>query len=88
LPRQFQADISSPTATLRQPQLSALPSAAKRQSAHYKTTVPILHTATKLNAAVITQPSLGQDVQGREGYWVAPCQRDPRIGPVPQQRSQ
>ena len=31
---------------------------------------------------------LGQDVQGREGYWVAPCQHDPRIGPVPQQRSQ
>jgi hypothetical protein len=60
----------------------------QRQSAHYKTTVPILHTATKPNAAVITQPSLGQDVQGREGYWVAPCQRDPRIGPVPQQRSQ
>jgi hypothetical protein len=57
LPRQFQADISSATATLRQLQLSAPPSTGKMQIAHYKTTVPILHTATKPNAAVITQPS-------------------------------
>ena len=55
--RQFQADISPATATLRQPQLSAPPSTAKTQIARYKTTVPILHTATKTNAAVITQPS-------------------------------
>jgi hypothetical protein len=38
-------------------QLSAPPSTAKTHIAHYKTTVPILHTATKPNAAVITQPS-------------------------------
>jgi hypothetical protein len=56
LPRQFQADISSATATLRQPQPSAPPSTAKTQIAHYNTTVPILHTVTKPNAAVITQP--------------------------------
>jgi hypothetical protein len=54
LPRQFQADISSATATLRQPQLSAPPSTGKTQIAHYKTTVPILHTATKPDAAVTT----------------------------------
>jgi hypothetical protein len=40
LPRQFQADISSATATLRQPQLAAPPSTGKTQIAHYKTTVP------------------------------------------------
>ena len=57
MPRQFQADISPATATLRQPQLSAPPSTAKTQIAHYNTTVPIRHTATKTNAAVITQPS-------------------------------
>ena len=33
------------------------PSIAKTQIAHYKTTVPTLHTATRTNAAVITQPS-------------------------------
>ena len=44
-------------ATLRQRQLSAPPSTAKTQIPHYKTTVLILHTATKTNAAVITQPS-------------------------------
>jgi hypothetical protein len=54
LPRQFQADISSATATLRQPQLSAPPATGKTQIAHYKTTVPILHTATKPDAAVTT----------------------------------
>jgi hypothetical protein len=56
LPRQFYAEISPATATLRQPQLSVLPSTAKTQIAHYKTTVPILHAATKANAAMITQP--------------------------------
>jgi hypothetical protein len=57
LPRQFQADVSPATASLRQPQLSAPTSTAKTQIAHYNTTVPIRHTATKTNAAVITQPS-------------------------------
>jgi hypothetical protein len=52
LPRQFQADISSATATLRQPQLSGPPSFAKTQIAHYKTTVPILRTVTKPNVKV------------------------------------
>src|SRR6202030_4000827 len=56
-PRQFQADISPATASLRQPQLSAPTSTAKTQIAHYNTTVPTLHTATRTNAAVITQPS-------------------------------
>ena len=56
LPRQFQADVSPATASLRQPQLSAPTSTAKTQIAHYNTTVPIRHTATKTNAAVITQP--------------------------------
>jgi len=57
LPRQFQADVSPATASLRQPQLSAPTSTAKTQIAHYNTTVPIRHTATKTNAALITQPS-------------------------------
>ena len=57
LARHFEADILSATATLRQPQLSAPPSTAKMQIPHYKTAVLILHTATKPNAAVITQPS-------------------------------
>ena len=57
LQRQSQADITPATAALRQPQLSAPPSTAKMQIPHYKTAVLILHTATKPNAAVITQPS-------------------------------
>ena len=40
-----------PTATV------SADSTAKTQIAHYNTTVPIRHTATKTNAAVITQPS-------------------------------
>ena len=56
LPRQSQADITPATATLRQPQLSAPPSTTKTQTAHYDTTVPILHAATKANAVMITQP--------------------------------
>ena len=48
--------IATPVATLRQPQLSAPPSTAKTQAAHYETTVPILHAATKANAVMITQP--------------------------------
>ena len=51
------AVISPATATLRRPQLSAPPSTAKTPIAHDKTTLPILHMATKTNAAVITQPS-------------------------------
>ena len=46
--------IATPVATLRQPQLSAPPSTAKTQAAHYETTVPILHAATKANAVMIT----------------------------------
>ena len=57
LPRQSQADITLATATLRQRSLSAPPATAKTQIPHYKNTVPILHTATKTNAAVITQLS-------------------------------
>ena len=36
--------------------LSVPPSTAKTEIAHYKTTVPILHAATKANATMITQP--------------------------------
>ena len=57
LQRQSQADITPATAALRQPQLSAPPSTAKTPIPHYKTTVLILCTANKTNAAVITQPS-------------------------------
>jgi len=46
LPRQSRADTTLATATLRQRSLSAPPSTAKTQIAHYKTTVLILHTAT------------------------------------------
>jgi hypothetical protein len=52
-----QADISPATAPLRQSHLSAPPSTATTQIALDKTTVPILYTASKTNAAVITQPS-------------------------------
>jgi hypothetical protein len=45
------------TATLCQPKLSAPPSTDKTQIPHCKTTVLILHTVTKTNPAVITQPS-------------------------------
>src|SRR5215472_18140584 len=55
-PRQFQADISSATPALRQSQLSVPPSTAKTESAHYNTTVPILHAATRANATMITRP--------------------------------
>jgi hypothetical protein len=84
-----QADISSPMATPRQPQLSAPPSTAKRQSAHYKTTVPILRTATKPNAAVITHPSSLFETE-RSGHTPAlnphrptplPAQTPPRFPP-------
>jgi hypothetical protein len=56
LPRQFHADVSSATPALRQSQLSVPPSTAKTEIAHYKTTVPILHAATKANATMITRP--------------------------------
>jgi hypothetical protein len=82
LPRQFQADISSATATLRQPQLSGPPSIAKRQSAHYKTTVPILRTATKPNAAVIIHPSSLFETE-RSGH--APALNPHRPTPLPAQ---
>src|SRR5262249_50287988 len=53
LPRQFHADVSSATPALRQSQLSVPPSTAQTEIAHYKTTVPILHAATKANATMI-----------------------------------
>jgi len=55
LPRQFHADVSSATPALRQSQLSVPPSTAKTEIAHDKTTVPILHAATKANATMITR---------------------------------
>src|SRR6516164_9855947 len=48
--------MSSATPALRQSQLSVPPSTAKTEIAHYKTTVPILHAATKANATMITRP--------------------------------
>jgi hypothetical protein len=56
LPRQFHADVSSATPAIRQSQLSVPPSTTKTEIAHYKTTGPILHAATKANATTITQP--------------------------------
>jgi hypothetical protein len=56
LPRQLQADVSSATPALRQSRLSVPPSTAKTEIAHYNTTVPILHAATKANATMITRP--------------------------------
>jgi|SRR5215475_1673767 len=56
LPRQSQADITLATATLQR-SLSTPPATAKTQIPHYKTTVLILHTATKTNAAVMTHLS-------------------------------
>jgi hypothetical protein len=79
LPRQCQADISPATATLRQ--LSAPPSTAKTHIAHYKTTVPILHTATKPNAAVITQPSSLFETE-RSGHTLALNPHRPTSLPV------
>src|SRR5215475_7831330 len=55
LPRQFHADVSSAMPALRQSQLSVPPSTAKTEIAHDKTTVPILHAATKANATMITR---------------------------------
>jgi hypothetical protein len=80
--RQFQADISSATATLRQPQLSGPPSFAKTQIAHYKTTVPILRTVTKPNAALITHPSSLFETE-RSGH--APARNPHRPTPPPAQ---
>src|SRR5215472_5698327 len=55
LPRQFHTDVSSATPALRQSQLSVPPSTAQTEIAHYKTTVPILHAATKANPTMITR---------------------------------
>ena len=57
LPRQCQADISSATATLRQPQLSTPPSAGKTRSLQYQITVPIASRAAKTSVSLLTQPS-------------------------------
>jgi len=62
LPRQFQADISPATATLRQPQLSAPPSTAKTQIAHYRTTVPILAGVLEATLSFVIRSHRGRNM--------------------------